>query len=67
MTDETQVMLLVHRGNVILDSETGRKRCVFKAEETVDPLRFSLVCESPHEDEDFSYICIRHEYCRCSQ
>lgn len=27
---------------------------------------FSFVCEKPHQDEDYSYLC-GSEYCRCCQ
>lgn len=54
------------RGNVIKNKKTGNKICVFTDCEKPDD-EWEFVCEHPHEDEDMSYICIRHEYCRCSQ
>lgn len=52
------------RGNVIRDKVTGHKRVVLA------PMNLKLyqefICEQPHQDGDFSYLC-QKDYCRCKQ
>jgi len=67
-TEETFIQepkMEVERGNVVRELTTGAKRCIF-SRETLDIAKWELVSESPHEDDDFSYLCHR-DFCRCSQ
>lgn len=66
---ETPALVEPKLKQVWKDKYTGRKVVL-----GVDGLRsvrthpesYEFVCETPHEDGDFSYIC-RREYCRCLQ
>lgn len=53
------------RSNVVKNKETGHKQCVKNPDNYKDD-EWELVCESPHEDGDMSYLC-NNEYCRCSE
>lgn len=55
------------KGNVIIHSFTKAKECLGKDDVNNELAKeWELVCENPHEDEDFSYLCHR-EHCRCMQ
>lgn len=58
--------MIVERGNVIRNKETGIKEVVFRKERAVDQDKFDFVSKTAHEDGDFSYLCT-NEYCRCHQ
>lgn len=67
-----EVIMKVRRGNVIRNKETNEKRCVFlmpgveKDITELDGNSYDFICERPHEDGDYSYLC-PNEYCRCTQ
>jgi hypothetical protein len=50
------------RGNVVRTTE-GRKKVICKDCDNTEGLE--LVCENPHDDGDFSYLCFG-QWCRCS-
>jgi hypothetical protein len=54
---------IVRKGNVVR-LENGRKY-VAKNEHKL-PDGASIVCDEPHQDGDFSYVC-GFDYCRCMQ
>ena len=54
------------RGTIIKNKETGRKICVFKSDKDY-PEEYEFYSDTPHDDNDFSYICTNHNYCRCCQ
>jgi hypothetical protein len=56
-------VLEVVRGNVVINKQTGYKSVV-RTPKTLDGAEYELVCESAHDDDDFSYLCT-NEYCRC--
>ena len=53
----------VKRKNVVRNKKTGMKEVVFVEKELPDS-EWEFVCERPHDDGDFSYIC-GFDYCRC--
>ena len=57
--------MTVKKGNVIRSKVTGRKKMVWD-DGVVSDADWEKVCDRPHEDGDFSYLC-GSDYCRCCQ
>jgi hypothetical protein len=51
---------MLEKGNVIF---TGGSKHVVRTPRALLPAE-TFVCERPHQDEDFSYLC-GYDYCRC--
>jgi hypothetical protein len=54
------------KGNVLRSKRDNRKIVVNDNSLTDSHDEYEFVCESPHDDRDFSYICLS-DYCRCQQ
>ena len=63
--DYSVTLFQAKRGNVVLEKATGKKCCVYE-DEKLKADEWELVCETPHADDDFSYLC-NNEHCRCYQ
>lgn len=63
--DRGVTVVQVRRGNVVLEKVTGNKRCVHE-DEKLNADEWELVCQSPHADGDYSYLC-NNQWCRCQQ
>jgi len=53
----------VKRKTVLIEKSTGDK-FVVREEKDYDENLYEFVCDRPHEDGDYSYLC-GNEYCRC--
>ena len=53
-------------GTVLKDLQDGEKFVVRCEKSQYDGKFFEKVCDRPHEDGDYSYMC-QNEYCRCKQ
>ena len=54
----------VKKGNVVYNESMDRKYVARQDRELSD--NEQIVCQRPHEDEDFSYMC-GSDYCKCTQ
>lgn len=52
------------KGNVVFNISLQKKMVMVRDRELA--INENFVCEKPHDDEDFSYMC-GSEYCRCTQ
>ena len=62
---ENEIKKPLKKGNVVFNinkGTKGRKEVIWKDREAEEGE--VVVCEKPHEDGDFSYLC-GGEYCRC--
>ena len=53
-------------GSVLRNIETGKKFVVTEPTYGWNPKTERFICNQPHEDGDFSYLCT-NQYCRCMQ
>ncbi|MCK5645083.1 MAG: hypothetical protein KAJ19_30060 [Gammaproteobacteria bacterium] len=58
-------VLEAKKGNVVQNKETGSKHVVNTEFELLTATE-EIVCETPHADEDYSYLC-GGDHCRCMQ
>ena len=54
------------KGEVYKSRATGRKVVIARDGDEVDLTIYSKICDRPHEDGYYSYLC-RNQYCRCQQ
>ena len=59
-------LLPAETGSVIQNIETGKKFVVKEPIYGWNPKTERFICNKPHEDGDFSYLCT-NQYCRCMQ
>lgn len=62
---ESVTMMKCKRGTVVCEKATGEKRCLSE-EEILSYDEWELVCDRPHADGDYSYLC-DNQWCRCQQ
>lgn len=63
--DRTVKTMHLKRGNVVRERATGQKLCLHQDKKLSDA-EWEFVCDRPHSDGDYSYLC-NNEYCRCWQ
>ena len=52
------------KGNVVFNESMERKMVIVNDRELSANEKY--ICESPHDDGDFSYMC-GSDYCKCTQ
>ncbi len=57
-------MITVKRGTLIRNKQTLQKEAVFETKEIDENIFEIILCDTWHEDGDFSYICT-NDWCRC--
>jgi hypothetical protein len=57
-----QVNQILKKRNVVLNTTDNKKHVVREEREISDDEIY--ICEKPHQDGDFSYLC-GSDYCRC--
>jgi hypothetical protein len=56
--------MIVHKDNVVFNTSLQRKLVMTKDRPMA--INENFVCDNPHEDGDYSYMC-SNTYCRCHQ
>ncbi len=57
-------MTELKKGNVVFNTSLQKKVVINKPRDLA--INENFVCETPHADGDFSYLC-NNEYCRCTR
>ena len=58
--------MIYPKKSVLFDHKTGRKFIVLNSDQDYSTDQFSFVCNRPHADNDYSYLCTNN-WCRCQQ